>query len=139
MKGNILTKEILESYLKGLYAIEALVEEIFGYIKSNYEKYLKFGKYSCLDEWKLDEDSLQIKYYDYGYDLYEYSWFEDIPLDTLFNDTWKEFIDVHFNKLKAEKEANKVANEAKEKEMRKKLFEELKQEFEDGDKEIQAF
>ena len=134
MKEEKLTKEVLEGYLNGLYIIDTLAEEIFRYIKSNYQEYLEFGRYSCLDEWKLDEDELSIKYYDHGYDLYEYRWFEDIPVDTLLNDTWKAFIDDHFNKLKAKKEANKAASDAREKEMRKKLFEELKQEFEDGNK-----
>lgn len=126
------TKEILDGYLNGFDAIEELVEEIFKYIKSNYQEYLDFERYSCLDEWKLDKDSLSMKYYDYGYDLYEYCWFDDIPIDVILNDTWKEFIDEHFNKLIREKESKKAASEAKEKEKRKQLYEELKQEFEDG-------
>lgn len=126
------TKEILDGYLNGFDAIDELVKEIFIYIKSNYQEYLEFGRHSCLERWELDEDELSIKYYDHGYDLYEYRWFEDIPVDTLLNNTWKEFIDKHFNKLIREKEAKKAASEAREKEIRKKMFEKLKQEFEDG-------
>lgn len=126
-----ITKEILDGYLNGLDTIDKLVCEIFKYVKSNYQEYLAFGKYSRLDEWKLDENKLSIKYYDHGYDLYDYCWFfKDIPVDILLNDTWKEFIDEHFNNLMRKKEANKAASEAREKEQRQKLYEELKKEFE---------
>lgn len=126
------TKEILDGYLNGLDTIDELVHEIFKYVKSNYQEYLEFGKYSRLDEWKLDENKLSIKYYDRGYDLYDYCWLKDIPVENLLNDTWKEFIDEHFNNLMRKKEANKAASEAREKEQRQKLYEELKQEFENG-------
>ena len=126
-----LNKETLTSYLKTVNILNVLAEEIFDYIKSNYEEYLEYGRYSSLDKWELDEDGMIIKYYDYGYDLYISS-SKTIPTDALLNNTWKEFIDDYFNKLKAEKEANKAVSAAKEKENRKKLFEELKQEFGDG-------
>ena len=126
------TEEIFNNYIESYKAIEALCYKIWRYVYENYLDFLEYGKYSSFDEWELEDNHLSIKYYRTCYDLVDTAWLEDIPLDVIYNDTWKEFIDEHYNKIKAKEEAKKVVREAKEKTKRQKLYEKLKQEFEDG-------
>lgn len=123
--------EICKIYNESRSAIYKLSKEIWSYIYENYAKYLEFGRDSYFDEWNLDNADLTIQYYRAHYDLVETDWFH-IPLSVIYNDTWKEFIDEHFNKIKAEEEAENEIRETREKEQRQKLYEKLKQEFEDG-------
>lgn len=127
-----LTKDLLDSHFKCRDIISRLSEEIFEYIKDSYVDYLAYNRRSQFDGYDLTEDELCIKYYDSSYVIHSYTWFEAIPVDNLINDTWKEFIDEHFNKLKLEENMVRVANELKAKKTRQKLYEQLKQEFEDN-------
>lgn len=127
-----LTKELLEGYKAGFEVIDELVSEIFDYIYENYKEFLNFGKYSTLEDWEIEDNCLDLKYYDRGYDIYEYCWFTGIPLDTLVNDTWKDYIQEHFKKQVEERQAKAAKAAAKEKEMRRKQYEELKREFDVG-------
>lgn len=123
--------EICKIYNETRGAIHKLSKEIWSYIYKNYAEYLEFGKDSDFDEWDIDDTDLTIKYLRAYYDLDEHDWFY-IPLSVIYNDTWKEFINDYFNKIKAEEEAEKAVREVREKEQRQKLYEKLKQEFEDG-------
>ena len=125
-------EEIFNNYIESKKVIETLCYKIWRYIYENYLEFLEYGEYSYFDKWELKDNFLRIKYYDRVYDLYEYTWLPDISLDVIYNDTWKEFIDNYFNKIKAEEEAEKAAKEIKEKIKRHKLYEKLKQEFENG-------
>lgn len=124
-------EEIFNNYIESYKTIDAFCYKIWRYIYQNYLEFLEFGKYSSFDEWELEDNKLLIRYYRTSYDLVETAWVERIPLDVIYNDTWKEFIDNHYNKIKAKEEAEKEVREAKEKIKRQKLYEELKQEFED--------
>lgn len=122
-----MNKETVKNYIDSKNAIDTKAREIWKYIRKNYEEYLEYDKYSRFDEWKLDtKDGLSIRYYDHGYDVYEYTHINDIPLETIYNDTWKEFIDDIFNK-KIERINHEKDLARKE---RKELYEQLKQEFE---------
>lgn len=116
--------EITKIYDETCNVINSLCRKIWAYIYDNYAEYLKYGKRSEFDNWDLECDFLCIEYFQNYYE-FDTELFH-IPLSVIYNDTWKEFIDNHFNKIKAEE----VDREAKEKEKRRKLYEELKKEFE---------
>lgn len=132
------TSEILNNYIESckIYyetrdIIYKLCKEIWSYIYENYAECLEYGRYSAFIDWDLDDTHLSIEYYRTYYDLHESTWF-DIPLSVIDNEVWKKFIDDYFSKIKAEIDAEKAIREAREKEKRQKLYEELKQEFENG-------
>lgn len=120
-------EEIFNNYLESKDAIEKLVREIWNYIYDNYKDYLEYKSYSGFDDWDLDNNYLSIKYYRRCYDLIDTTWIDDIPLYTIYNNTWKEFVDKIFKQKIEEEEREKES----EKNERKKLYEKLKQEFED--------
>ena len=125
-----MNKETVKNYIDSNNAIENKAREIWRYIRENYEEYLEYGKYSRFDKWSVDpKDGLSISYYDHGYDIYEYTWINDIPFETIYNNNWKEFIDEIFNKkIEAQKRDEETARN-----QRKELYEQLKQEFEDNE------
>lgn len=94
---------------------------------------LHYGRYSTFEriEWDYsDENSISVRYYDYGYDLYE-SATVSIPADILFDDKkidkWiKSIIDAN---LKAKEEAELAKQKAKE-EKERQVYERLKEKFE---------
>ena len=124
--------EVCNIYNETRGAIDKLCKDIWSYICENYAEYLEYGKYSALDEWDLDDTHLSIEYYRTYYDLHESTLFY-IPLSVIYNDTWKEFIDKHFDKIKLEIKAEEELREVDEREKRRKLYEKLKQEFEKQD------
>ena len=93
---------------------------------------LHYGRYGTFEriEWDYsDENSISVRYYDYGYDLYE-SATVSIPADILFDDkkidTWvKSIIDAN---LKAKEDAELAKKKAKEEKERQE-YERLKEKF----------
>lgn len=93
---------------------------------------LHYGSYGAFEriEWDYsDEESIVVRYYDYGYDLYESATLK-IPADILFDDKkidkWiKSIIDAN---LKAKKEAELAKQKAKEEKERQE-YERLKEKF----------
>ena len=93
---------------------------------------LHYGSYSTFEriEWDYsDEDSIVVRYYDYGYDLYESATLK-IPADILFDDKkidkWiKSIIDAN---LKAKEEVELAKQKAKE-EKERQVYERLKEKF----------
>lgn len=93
---------------------------------------LHYGNYGTFEriEWDYsDEDSIVVRYYDYGYDLYESATLK-IPADILFDDKkidkWiKSIIDAN---LKAKEEAELAKQKAKEEKERQE-YERLKEKF----------
>ena len=93
---------------------------------------LHYGSYGTFEriEWDYsDEDSIVVRYYDYGYDLYESATLK-IPADILFDDKkidkWiKSIIDAN---LKAKEEAELAKQKAKEEKERQE-YERLKEKF----------
>ena len=93
---------------------------------------LHYGRYGAFEriEWDYsDENSISVRYYDYGYDLYE-SATVSIPADILFDDKkidkWvKSIIDAN---LKAKEDAELAKQKAKEEKERQE-YERLKEKF----------
>ena len=93
---------------------------------------LHYGSYGTFEriEWDYsDENSISVRYYDYGYDLYE-SATVSIPADILFDDKkidkWvKSIIDAN---LKAKEDAELAKQKAKEEKERQE-YERLKEKF----------
>lgn len=92
-------KEIFKKYLECQSIIHKLCIEIWDYIFDNYADYLKFGKNSKLYNWDMNVEALSFEYFD-SEDMYDFR-LEDveIPLKTIYNDKWKEFIDEHINEI----------------------------------------
>ena len=126
------TEEIFNNYIESKRAIKKLVREIWEYIFNNYKDYLEFGSYSTLYKWEVGDkymlrtDYLKIQYSGPEGPSHDCEYLKDIPLDIINDGTWKEFIDEIFKIKMIEK---KIEEEREMKE-RKKLYEELKQEFE---------
>lgn len=126
-------EEIFNNYIESKKAIKKLVKEIWNYIYDNYKEYLEFGSYSKLYEWELgDKYMLYTDYLIFSYigpegPSYDLEYFDDIPIDVIYNNTWKEFVDKIFKQKIEEKKREKEL----EKKERKKLYEKLKQEFKD--------
>ena len=127
------TKEIFNNYIESKRAIKNIVKEIWQYIYDNYKDYLEFGSGSSLYEWEVGDkfmlhtDYLSIQYTGPQGPSYDCEHLKDIPLDIINNDTWKEFVDDIFKEIITERKMEKE-RELKE---RKKLYEKLKQEFEE--------
>jgi len=104
------------------------VGDLFSYIKEKYIDCLAFGKWSCIDRYDFDDESITITYYDYGYDLYDSRDIE-ILLDDFFNDPVKwadKWADgIHETKRKK----NEREKEYKEKKEREEL-QRLKEKYE---------
>lgn len=118
--------EIFKNYTESKKAINKLAREIWDYIDKNYKEYLEYGKYSRLGEWMFKDNHLSISYFRTYGDFVEDEWIHGISLEMIENDTWKEFIDEIFN----QKSDELKREEEFEKEERRKMYEELKQEFE---------
>lgn len=95
---------------------------------------LHYGNYSAFEgiEWDYsDEDSIVIRYYDHGYDLYE-STTLGIPADILFDD--KKIDKWIKSEIKAElkeKEEEELAEQKAKDEKERKEYERLKEKFGD--------
>ena len=93
---------------------------------------IEYGKYATMEriEWDFsDENTISVRYYDHGYDLY-CSCSIRIPVDIFFNedkiDAWiKSQISAELERLKNIKEALKKNQEEKE----RKEYERLKEKY----------
>ena len=126
-------EKVFNSYIESKRAIKNIVKEIWQYIYDNYKDYLEFGKYSSLYEWNIGDkymlhtDYLSIQYSGPEGPSYNLEYFNHIPLDIINNGKWKEFIDNIF-KIKIE---DIKREEETEREERRKLYEKLKNEFDE--------
>lgn len=117
-------------YLRMSDVIDNLSHDIFKYLLK-YPELHDFEHHATYEGFDIsDNETLSIKYYDQGYDVYDSDWFR-IPLKNVFDNTWKEYIDnLHYEKVtKIQKE--KEESEQKDKEERRLLYERLRAEFED--------
>lgn len=91
---------------------------------------IEYGNYATMErvEWDFsDENTISVRYYDHGYDLY-CSCSINIPTDIFFNedkiDAWiKSQISAELERQKKDKEALKKIQEEKEKKEYKRLME----------------
>lgn len=93
---------------------------------------LHYGKYSAFEriEWDYsDENSIVVRYYDHGYDLYE-STCLSIPADILFDDKKiDKWIKSEVNEELEEIEQERKATEKRQEEKERQEYERLKEKF----------
>jgi hypothetical protein len=93
---------------------------------------LHYGRYGAFEriEWDYsDENSISVRYYDYGYDLYE-SATVSIPADILFDDKKiDKWIKSEVDKALEKKERQRKATEKYQEEKERQEYERLKEKF----------
>ena len=93
---------------------------------------LHYGRYGTFEriEWDYsDENSISVRYYDYGYDLYESATLS-IPADILFDDKKiDKWITSEVDKALEKKERQRKATEKKQEEKERQEYERLKEKF----------
>lgn len=122
------TKEEYQSYISIREKLEDLAYDIIKYTKANYPKLLEFEEHSGLDDIIVKDNEFIIKYYDIGYDLYEYNNIA-IPFERIIKNTWEKYLLEKENERigKYVKQLNKEIEEQKEREL--KLLKELKEKY----------
>lgn len=125
----MVTKEEYKSYISIREKLEDLAYDIIKYTKANYPKLLEFEEHSGLDDIIVKDNEFIIKYYDIGYDLYEYNNIA-IPFERIIKNTWEKYLLEKENERigKYVKQLNKEIEEQKEREL--KLLKELKEKYE---------
>ena len=93
---------------------------------------LHYGSYGTFEriEWDYsDENSISVRYYDYGYDLYESATL-NIPADILFDDKKiDKWITSEIDKALEKKERQRKATEKYQEEKERQEYERLKEKF----------
>lgn len=93
---------------------------------------IEYGKYANMErvEWDYsDENSIVVRYYDHGYDLYE-SASLSIPADILFDDKKiDKWIKSEIDKALEKKEQQRKATEKYKEEKERQEYERLKEKF----------
>lgn len=93
---------------------------------------IEYGKYANMErvEWDYsDENSIVVRYYDHGYDLYE-SASLSIPADILFDDKKiDKWIKSEVDKALEKKEQQRKATEKYQEEKERQEYERLKEKF----------
>ena len=93
---------------------------------------LHYGSYGCFEriEWDYsDENSISVRYYDHGYDLYESATLS-IPADILFDDKKiDKWIKSEVDKALEKKEQQRKAKEKYQEERERQEYERLKEKF----------
>lgn len=89
-KMNILSKELLDCYLKVRSTINRLSDEIIGYCAERYPDYIAYGEDAAVDEWDIDETEVII--YTQGDEI-------TVPIDAILNNKWKEYLDNYFKMM----------------------------------------
>ena len=93
---------------------------------------IEYGKYANMErvEWDYsDENSIVVRYYDHGYDLYE-SASLSIPADILFDDKKiDKWITSEIDKALEKKERQRKATEKYQEEKERQEYERLKEKF----------
>ena len=125
----MVTKEEYKYYISIREKLEDLAYDIIKYTKANYPKLLEFEEHSGLDDIIVKDNEFIIKYYDIGYDLYEYNNIA-IPFERIIKNTWEKYLLEKENERigKYVKQLNKEIEEQKEREL--KLLKELKEKSE---------
>ena len=125
----MVTKEEYKSYISIREKLEDLAYDIIKYTKANYPKLLEFEEHSGLDDIIVKDNEFIIKYYDIGYDIYEYNNIA-IPFERIIKNTWEKYLLEKENERigKYVKQLNKEIEEQKEREL--KLLKELKEKYE---------
>lgn len=112
--------------------IDKLAEEIFNkFEKANLlSDYISVPHYERI-EFNNCDSNLVIRYYDYGYDLYEYRTIE-IPFNIIYNNEVDEYIENLKNERQAKLDAQKQMLEKERIEKEKAEYERLKAKYENS-------
>ena len=93
---------------------------------------LQYGRYSTFQRIEWDdsyEKSIAVRYYDYGYDLYDSTTLM-IPADILFDDTKiDKWIKLKIDEAMEKKEQKRKAAEKRQEERERQEYERLKEKF----------
>lgn len=110
--------------------IDKLAEEIFNkFEEANLlSAYISVPHYERI-EFNNCDSNLVIRYYDYGYDIYEYRTIE-IPFDVIYNNKVDEYIENLKNERQAKLDAQKQMLEKERLEKEKAEYERLKAKYE---------
>ena len=120
-----------ETFIKLKEEISLLADKIFHYVKEKYVDQLQFGRLSEIDGEDLYESGLEIKYYYYGYDIYDCDHLPTIPIQLLENErSWKKFIDDYYGTKIAEEEKKKQRELQAKEEKERELYNKLKEKYE---------
>lgn len=114
-----MNKQEFETFLQVYRKIDDIVDDIVEYL----------GKNFWTEKWSICENEIFIYY---GYQCYGESIYEceSIPIDNIINGTWKEYLKEKEERKKRELEEKERLRLESEKDKRKKMYEELKKEFE---------
>lgn len=122
-----MTREEFQTYQTLTEKFSKYCEDIFSYVKKNYISFLEFGRDSVFSHANLEDNNIELEYYDWGYDCYDYDTIK-IPVDDFFNDPYK-WADEWAKAMIAEKEATRQRlNEIAEQKERDE-YERLKKKF----------
>lgn len=114
-----MNRQDFEQFSKMYNKIDDIVNDIVNYL----------GKNFWVESWEVDENHVHIRY---GYTCYGESDYEheSVPIDNIINGTWEEYYKEKEERAKRELEEKERLRLENEKEKRKKIYEELKKEFE---------
>lgn len=122
----------IKTYIRIKEELTDLCSDILYYVKRKYIEQLTFGRYSAYNKYFITDTSISIEYYDYGYDLYDYDWLPDIPLELLESESsWQQFLDDCYEKKIKEEEERKTKEEQAKEDKERELYKKLKEKFED--------
>lgn len=97
--------------------------------KTNIIDYGSSAKFERIEWGHSNENYIVVRYYDYGYDLYD-SCCYDIPTDIFFNDEKiDKWIKTVISEAMAEKEKEEANNKKRQEEKDRKEYERLKEKF----------
>ena len=123
-----MTREEFQTYQTLTEKFSEYCDSVFSYIKKNYISVLKFGKDSAFSHANLEDNNIELEYYDWGYDCYDYDRIK-IPIDDFFNDPYK-WVDKWAKEIIAEKEATRQRLNEIALQKERDEYERLKKKFE---------
>ena len=123
-----MTREEFQTYRTLSEKFSDYCNDIFSYIKKNYIGVLKFDKDSAFSHANLEDNHIELEYYDWGYDCYDYDKIK-IPVDDFFGDPYK-WVDEWAKKIIAQKEYTRKRLDEIAAQKERDEYERLKKKFE---------
>ena len=123
-----MTKKELEAYKSIKEKLKEETLELFHYIKEKHMDALEFNHWSSYHHYELNDETIYIEYYDYGYDGYDSSDIE-IPVDDFLNRP-KKWADEWANKIREERRRQKQEKLKNEEKREKEELKRLKEKYE---------
>lgn len=122
----------IKRFIKDYEEIETACEKAFDkFVDADLTKFGKYSKFERIEMDDLTEKEITIRYYDNGYDSYEFD-FINLPIDCLLDD---KKLDEHINKLVEEKNEKELARKKQaikvKEENERKEYERLKAKYGD--------